>query len=70
MSINKITMEEYMPSKHIDNFIWKQVQEEHVKAVILTKASIKDTDVLKLLIKKGLETISKDDYLQFLNKKN
>lgn len=58
-----------MPTKHIDDFTWKKVQEEHVKAVILTKTSMKDTDILKILIKKGLECIGEDDYMRFANQK-
>ncbi|MEG9491156.1 hypothetical protein [Mannheimia indoligenes] len=58
-----------MPSKHIDELTWKKVQEEHVKAVVLTKKSFKDTEILKILIKKGLETIDNEDYLKYaLNK--
>lgn len=58
-----------VPSKHIDDLTWKKVQEEHVKAVVLTKTSIKDTEILKILIRKGLESISENDYLHFANKK-
>lgn len=59
-----------MPSKHIDDFTWKKVQEETVKAVILTKTSIKDTEILKILIKKGIENITDEDYIKYSQKKN
>ncbi|NBH74743.1 hypothetical protein [Rodentibacter pneumotropicus] len=59
-----------MPSKHIDEHTWKKVQEETVKAVILTKTSLKDTEILKILIKKGLENVSENDYLEFAQKKS
>lgn len=58
-----------MPTKHIDDLTWKRVQEEHVKAVVLTKMSIKDTEILKILIKKGLENIKEEDYITFAKKK-
>ncbi|AKO44291.1 repressor [[Haemophilus] ducreyi] len=53
-----------MPSKHIDDMTWKKVQDETVKAVILTKTSLKDTEILKILIKKGLKHIQDEDYLE------
>lgn len=64
-----IIKDKVMPTKHIDDLTWKKVQEEHVKAVILTKISIKDTEILKILIKKGLENITEEDYINFANNK-
>ncbi|OOR97660.1 hypothetical protein E5Q53_00415 [Haemophilus parahaemolyticus] len=58
-----------MPSKHIDELTWKKVQDETVKAVILTRTSLKDTEVLKILIKKGLEHITDEDYMNYIQKK-
>lgn len=58
-----------MPSKHIDELTWKKVQDETVKAVILTKTSLKDTEVLKILIKKGLKNITDEDYLEYSKNK-
>ncbi|AKO38829.1 repressor [[Haemophilus] ducreyi] len=52
-----------MPSKHIDDMTWKKVQDETVKAVILTKTSLKDTEILKILIKKGLKHIQDEEVL-------
>lgn len=52
-----------MPSKHIDESTWKQIQDEHVKAVTETGISIKDTEVLKAIIIKGLKEIEKKDYI-------
>ncbi|AAP96249.1 repressor [[Haemophilus] ducreyi] len=59
-----------MPSKHIDDMTWKKVQDETVKAVILTKTSLKDTEILKILIKKGLKHIQDEDYLEYIKSKN
>lgn len=59
-----------MPSKHIDNELWKQIQEKHIQMVIETKTSLNDTDVLKAIIKKGLDVITNDDVLKNIKKKN
>lgn len=58
-----------MPTKHIDNLTWERIQKEHVKAVIATKTSFKDTEILKMLINKGLEYISESDYKAFAEQK-
>ncbi|MGL5343196.1 MAG: hypothetical protein ACRC9O_00775 [Plesiomonas sp.] len=58
-----------MPSKHIEQRIWQKVQDATVKAVIQTKVSIKDTEILKLLIIKGLSTISEEEIKEFAEKK-
>jgi hypothetical protein len=58
-----------MPTKHIDEHTWKKVQDETVKAVILTKTSIKETEMLQMLIKKGLESMTEDDYIKYAQSK-
>lgn len=58
-----------MPSKHIDDQTWRRVEKATVDAVVLTKVSIKDTEILKLLIKKGLETVKPEDYIELAKKK-
>jgi hypothetical protein len=58
-----------MPSKHIDDQTWRKVEKATVDAVVLTKCSIKDTEILKLLIKKGLEPVKEADYLELAKKK-
>ncbi|MFM5716557.1 hypothetical protein ACET77_21965 [Aeromonas allosaccharophila] len=58
-----------MPTKHIDDATWRKVESETVKAVVATKTSLKDTEVLKLLIIKGLQEISEADYIAYINKK-
>lgn len=58
-----------MPTKHIDDATWRKVESETVKAVVATKTSLKDTEVLKLLILKGLQEISEADYIAYINKK-
>lgn len=58
-----------MPSKHIDETTWRKVEKEHVKAVVTTQSSLKDTEVLKILISKGLECVTAEDYEIFAKKK-
>ncbi|WP_461603924.1 hypothetical protein [Aeromonas salmonicida] len=58
-----------MPTKHIDDATWRKVEIETVKAVIATKTSLKDTEVLKILIQKGLQEIQEQDYLSYIKKK-
>ncbi|MCX2534989.1 hypothetical protein OQ486_16210 [Plesiomonas shigelloides] len=59
-----------MPSKHIEQRTWKKVQDATVKAVIQTKVSIKETEMLKLLILKGLSTITEEEIQEFADKKS
>ncbi|MBQ4852841.1 hypothetical protein [Pseudoalteromonas sp. MMG012] len=54
-----------MPTKHIDDATWRKVEKEHVKAVVATQRSFKDTEVLKILINKGLEEITEEDYKKY-----
>lgn len=58
-----------MPTKHIDERTWRKVEQETVKAVLATREPLKDTEVLKLLILKGLEAIKEDDYKKLKNDK-
>ena len=58
-----------MPTKHIDDVTWRKVEKEHVKAVVATQASLKDTEILKILINKGLSVIDDDDYKVYAAKK-
>ena len=51
-----------MPAKHIDDETWRKVEKEAVKATIATKKSIKETEMLKWLILKGLEEITEADF--------
>lgn len=58
-----------MPSKHVDEQTWRKVEKETVRAVIAAQASIKETEVLRILILKGLKHITEDDYREFAEKK-
>lgn len=57
-----------MPTKHIDESTWRKVEKETVKAVIATQKPIKDTDILGLLIQKGLEHVTDEDYKKLTKK--
>ena len=57
-----------MPSKHINDATWREVEKETVKAVIETREPIKDTDVLNWLIQRGLKDIEKEDYREVVKK--
>lgn len=59
-----------MPSKHIDDETWRKVEKETVKAVVATQRALKDTDMLRILINKGLEYITEDDYRKMTKKKD
>lgn len=51
-----------MPTKHIPDSTWRKVEKEMVRAVVATQKPIKDTKVLNLLILKGIEKITDEDY--------
>lgn len=51
-----------MATKHIKDSTWDKVEKENVKAIIETKKSIKDTEMLDFLINLGLSKITKEDF--------
>ncbi|ENI4130959.1 hypothetical protein ACEQ7L_004311 [Vibrio fluvialis] len=51
-----------MATKHIKDSTWKKVETQTVKAVIETKTSIKETEMLDYLINLGLEKFEEDDF--------
>ena len=50
-----------MPTKHIDEKIWRKIQDLTVKTVIATQRPIKETDVLAYVIKRGLEDVNAEE---------
>lgn len=58
-----------MATKHVKDSTWKKVEEKTVKAVIETKTSIKETEMLDFLINLGLERFREEDY-QRVKKRN
>lgn len=55
-----------MPSKHIDDDTWAEVEKLTVKAVKKTNMPIKATDVLKYLIHKGIEVHSCEEFKNWI----
>lgn len=51
-----------MPVKHIPDAIWRRVEKELVKAVIATQKPVKESEMIELILKKGLEHINESDY--------
>lgn len=51
-----------MTTKHIKDTTWTKVEKMTVKAVIETKTSIKETEMLDYIINLGLSKIEEDDF--------
>lgn len=51
-----------MPTKHIDDEVWRKVEKKTMEIIIDLKVPVKDTKVLKLLILKGIEEIGPEDW--------
>ena len=51
-----------MPTKHIPDGIWRKVEKEIVKAVIATQRPIKESEMIEILLNKGLESMGEKDY--------
>ncbi|WP_331346823.1 hypothetical protein [Cellvibrio sp. UBA7661] len=51
-----------MPVKHIPDAIWRKVEKELVKAVVATQMPVKESEMIEVLLRKGLEHITEDDY--------
>lgn len=57
-----------MTVKNINDVTWAKVEKEIVKAVLVTKRGVKDSEILRLLIEKGIENIKEDDYKKLIRK--
>lgn len=57
-----------MPVKHIPEAIWRRVEKELVKAVVAIQAPVKESAMIEMLLKKGIENVTKDDYLAMAGK--
>lgn len=53
-----------MPSKHIQEPTWDKVKQQFIRAIVTTKAGFKETEILNLLILKGIENITDEDYIR------
>ncbi len=58
-----------MPSKHIDEKTWREIEKITVEAVIATQKPIKQGEILHLLIKRGMEDLTKEDFMEIIKKK-
>lgn len=58
-----------MPSKHIKDDKWERIEKLTVKAVIQTRKSIKERDILDLVLQKGLDSIDEVDFDLIAKKK-
>lgn len=58
-----------MPSKHIPEPVWRQVEQKTLEWITDTKKVIKAESMLKWLILKGLEDLNDDDIRRFTKKK-
>lgn len=57
-----------MPTRHVNDKTWREVEKETVKIVVNTQKSVKEAEVLNLLILKGLEEITEEDYKRLFKK--
>lgn len=58
-----------MPSKHVDDQTWRKVEKETLRAIQSTNFVFKETEILKILIMKGLEEIEESDYEEIVRRK-
>ena len=57
-----------MPSKHVDDETWRLVEKETFKAITETQTVFKQTEVLKILIKIGLQNAKTEDYKEYIKR--
>ncbi|WP_101776051.1 hypothetical protein [Pasteurella oralis] len=55
-----------MPTKHIDAELWQKVEEKTVDVIVRVKTMIKETDILQVVLRKGLEQITDDELTQYV----
>ncbi|HCW0180239.1 TPA: hypothetical protein OW286_003620 [Citrobacter freundii] len=59
-----------MPTKHIDDSTAAELDELYVRCVTLTQQPVKEVEVLRLAIQKGIKNITDDDILGSMSVKN
>ena len=59
-----------MPTKHIDDATAAQLDELYVRCVTLTQLPVKEVEVLRLAIHKGISNIDDDDILSAMSVKD
>lgn len=58
-----------MPAKHIDDETWRKVEKETLRAIQENGVVYKETQILKALILKGLESVDSEDYERLTKKR-
>ena len=58
-----------MPTKHIDDQTWRRVEKETLRAVMASNHVFKETEILKMLILKGINEIKDEEYQRAAQKK-
>lgn len=59
-----------MPTKHIDDSTAAELDDLYVRCVTLTQQPVKEVEVLRLAIQKGIKNIADDDILASMSVKN
>lgn len=57
-----------MPTKHVEIELWTKIEEITVATIMQTKTMVKDTDILQEVIRKGLQHISVEELVKFVQK--
>jgi len=50
-----------MPVKHIDNETWLLIEKINVKTVIAQQRPIKEGEIIKFILKRGLKNITEEE---------
>lgn len=58
-----------MPTKHIDDVTWRKIEKEVVRAVMATAKPFKEGEVLRLILLKGIEKMTEEDYKEAAKRK-
>ena len=56
-----------MPVKHIDAETWKLIEKINVKTVLAQQRPIKEGEIIKFLLKRGMKNITKEEIIEIGN---
>ncbi|MDP8185294.1 hypothetical protein [Phocoenobacter skyensis] len=60
-----------MPTKNIHSHLWEGVQQRTVNVIAKTNMMVKDTEMLQVILQKGLDTITERELEEYaLSKHN
>ncbi|MGV6989199.1 hypothetical protein ACWA5Z_09990 [Testudinibacter sp. P80/BLE/0925] len=57
-----------MPTKYVNEALWKKIEEMTISTVIRTQSMIKETEILHAILAKGLESVSESDLDEYVDK--